>query len=66
MGEVQTGINNYYNLIARNYLGKGKSAKDLVQNFVNHDGNRYAKKDVYEKLVNQIAIQVNRMAKNMV
>ena len=66
MGDVQTGINNYYNLIARNYLGKGKSAKDLVQNFVNHDGNHYATAGDYEKLVNQIAVQVNRMAKNMV
>lgn len=66
MGDVQTGINNYYNLIARNYLGKGKSAKDLVQNFVNHDGNHYATAGKYEKLVNQIAVQVNRMARNMV
>jgi flagellum-specific peptidoglycan hydrolase FlgJ len=66
MGDVQNGINNYYNLIARNYLGKGKTAKDLVQNFVNHSGNHYATAGKYEKLVNQIAIQVNRMAKNMV
>lgn len=66
MGDVQTGIENYYNLIARKYLGQGKSAKDLVQNFVNHSGNHYATAGDYEKLVNQIAIQANRMARNMV
>ena len=66
MGEVQNGINSYYNLIARNYLGKGKSAKDLVQNFVNHDGNHYATAGTYEKMVNQIAAQANRIARTMV
>jgi uncharacterized protein YcbK (DUF882 family) len=66
MGEVQNGINSYYNLIARRYLGKGKSAKDLVQNFVNHDGNHYASAGDYEKLVNQIAAQANRIARTVV
>ncbi len=66
MGEVQNGIDTYYSLIARNYLGKGKSAKDLVQNFVNHDGNHYATAGEYEKLVNQIAAQANRMARTIV
>ena len=66
MGVVQEGINAYYNLIARNYLGKGKSAKDLVQDFVNHDGNHYATAGTYEKLVNQIARQANRIAQTVV
>ena len=66
MGAVQEGINVYYNLIARNYLGKGKSAKDLVQDFVNHDGNHYATAGTYEKLVNQIARQANRIAQTVV
>jgi hypothetical protein len=66
MGAVQEGINAYYNLIARNYLGKGKSAKDLVQDFVNHDGNHYATAGTYEKLVNQIARQANRIAQTVV
>ena len=66
MGAVQEGINTYYNLIARRYLGKGKSAKDLVQDFVNHDGNHYATAGTYEKLVNQIAKQANRIAQTVV
>jgi hypothetical protein len=66
MGAVQEGINAYYNLIARNYLGKGKSAKDLVLDFVNHDGNHYATAGTYEKLVNQIAKQANRIAQTVV
>ena len=66
MGAVQEGINAYYNLIARRYLGKGKSAKDLVQDFVNHDGNHYATAGTYEKLVNQIARQANRIAQTVV
>ncbi|MEY4572273.1 MAG: hypothetical protein RLZ10_1499 [Bacteroidota bacterium] len=66
MGAVQEGINAYYNLIARRYLGKGKSAKDLVQDFVNHDGNHYATAGTYEKLVNQIAKQANRIAQTVV
>jgi peptidoglycan hydrolase-like protein with peptidoglycan-binding domain len=66
MGAVQEGINAYYNLIARSYLGKGKSAKDLVQDFVNHDGNHYATAGTYEKVVNQIARQANRIAQTVV
>jgi len=65
MGDVESGINTYYSLIARRYLGKGKTAKDLVQDFVNHDGLHYAKPGAYEKLVNQIAKEVNTMVKTM-
>lgn len=59
--DVQTGINTYYNLIAKNYLTGGKTANDLVQNFVNKDGNRYATAD-YEPVINKIAGEVNRIA----
>jgi peptidoglycan hydrolase-like protein with peptidoglycan-binding domain len=59
--DVQIGINTYYNLIAKNYLTGGKTANDLVQNFVNKDGNRYASSD-YEPVINKIAGEVNRIA----
>lgn len=62
---VQEGINTYYNLIARSYLGSGKSASDLVSNFVNHSGNRYAAKD-YEMYLNQVIPQANAIAKSFV
>jgi hypothetical protein len=63
--DVQSGINTYYNLIAKNYLGKGKTANDLVSNFVNHSGLRYAGPE-YEKVVNSIALQANKIAKTVV
>jgi hypothetical protein len=62
--DVQSGINTYYNLIAKSYLGKGKTANDLVSNFVNHSGLRYAGPD-YEKSVNSIALQANKIAKTV-
>ena len=60
--DVQSGINTYYSLVARNYLGKGKTAADLVQNFVNKDGNRYASSTNYEKSLNTLAAEANRKA----
>ena len=62
--DVQSGINTYYNLIANNYLGKGKTANDLVNNFINHTGQRYAGPD-YEKLVNSISSQANKIAQTV-
>ena len=62
---VEDGIETYYELIARKYLGKGKTAKDLVQNFVNQAGDHYATAGTYEKAVNQIAAQANRIAKTV-
>lgn len=60
--DVQSGIDTYYNLVASNYLGKGKTAKDLISNFVNQNGNRYASSMGYEKLLSSIAQQANKTA----
>jgi hypothetical protein len=60
--DVQIGINSYYDLIAKNYLGKGRSAKDLLNNFVNKSGNRYATAPNYEKILNKLAIDVNKIS----
>lgn len=59
--DVQGGINTYYNLIAKDYLVKGRTASDLVQNFVNKNGNRYATAD-YEPVINKLAGEANRIA----
>ena len=59
---VQNGINAYYNLVANNYIGKGKTAKDLLNNFVNHQGERYASGVDYEQQLNSIAIQAHKIA----
>ena len=63
--DVQSGINAYYNLIAKNYLGKGKTANDLVNNFVNHEGERYASGREYEAQINQLAAQANKYSQSL-
>jgi len=64
--DVQSGINIYYDLIARNYLGKGTTAKDLITNFVNKSGNRYATAPNYEKILNTLSMQVHNIAKPII
>lgn len=60
-GSVQSGIQTYYNLIAKNYLSGNKTASDLLDNFVNSGGKRYATDRNYESKVSQIANQVQNM-----
>jgi hypothetical protein len=60
-GSVQSGIQTYYNLIAKNYLSGSKTASDLLNNFVNSSGKRYATDRNYETKVSQIANQVKNM-----
>jgi hypothetical protein len=62
---VQSGIDTYYNLIATDYIGKGRTSQDLINNFVNHKKLRYAKSPNYEKVVGSIARDVNKIAKNL-
>ena len=62
---VQSGIDAYYNLIAKDYIGKGRTAQDLIKNFVNHQNSRYAKSTNYEAAVGSIARQVNKIAKSL-
>lgn len=62
---VQSGIDAYYELIAKDYIGKGRTAQDLINNFVNHDNSRYAGAPAYEKVVGSIARDVNKIAKRL-
>lgn len=62
---VQSGIDTYYDLIARNYLTGGKTASDLIDNFVNKNGNRYASGREYEQMVGKIANQVKGISEPM-
>jgi hypothetical protein len=49
--DLNTGLSTYYDLILKRYLVNGKKPEDLVEDFVNVDGNRYAKDPNYEKNV---------------
>ena len=60
-GSVQSGIQTYYDLIAKNYLSGDKTASDLLDNFVNSSGKRYATDRNYENKVSKIANQVQNM-----
>jgi hypothetical protein len=62
---VQNGIQSYYDLISKNYLGNGKTASDLLDNFVNKSGNRYASDKNYEDTVSKIANQVQGMGQQV-
>lgn len=65
MATVERGIQAYYDTISKNYLGKSKTAKDLLQNFVSQEDLRYASAENYEKILTSIAKQVNRLSKTM-
>ena len=60
-GSVQSGIQTYYDLMAKRYLAGGKSTSDLLRNFVNVNGNRYASAPNYEQSISKIANQVKSM-----
>jgi murein DD-endopeptidase MepM/ murein hydrolase activator NlpD len=57
---VENGIRKYYDLIGRNYLSGGKTASDLVQNFVNKNGNRYASASKYEESLKSLISRINK------
>jgi predicted nucleotidyltransferase len=58
MTNVESGVCAYYNLMTSNYLPGGKKAEDLVNNFVNTSGERYAAEKDYEGTLKQI---INKM-----
>jgi len=62
---IQMAINTYFLLIARSYIGKGKTASDLFKNFVNKDNQRYAAETNYETEISKIASKVNYISKQI-
>jgi hypothetical protein len=65
-GGVQSGIDAYYNLVSKRYLGNGKTASDLAKNFVNHRGSRYASAPDYENAVTRISQEANNIANQVI
>lgn len=49
----QNGVDVYFDLMTRKYLNN-KKPEDLLNNFVNFNGNRYASSDTYEKNLKNI------------
>ena len=62
---IQSAIDAYYDLIARRYLGNGKTSNDLIYNFVDKDEQRYAKEGNYEDTLTSVAKSVNKIAKRI-
>lgn len=57
---IDAGVDAYYDLIARRYLVKGRTAANLVQDFVNNDGNRYATAGIYERGLRSLIKTIRR------
>jgi hypothetical protein len=61
----QIGIDRYYDTMARSYLVGNRTAEDILQNFTNIQGKRYASAENYEQLLNSIVNSINRMKQTM-
>jgi len=61
-GAVQSGIQAYYDLIAKSYLVGGKTSDDLLNNFVNKNGHRYARSKGYESNLKLVVNKVDNIS----
>jgi murein DD-endopeptidase MepM/ murein hydrolase activator NlpD len=62
---VAAGVETYYNLIARKYLVRGKTAADLVNDFKNDQGNNYATADTYEAGLKNLILSIRKRNENV-
>lgn len=62
---IQFAINAYYDLMARKYITNGKTAANLMQNFQNKFGQRYATNKNYEANLSSVIKDVNKVAQNI-
>lgn len=60
---TQDGVSAYYDLMARDYLND-KSPDELLKNFVNKRGNRYASNKEYEKGLREQVAYIDRYLGN--
>jgi hypothetical protein len=61
----QVGIDRYYDTIAKDYLTGNRTPEDILRNFTNSQGKRYASAGNYEQLLNSIVNSINRMKQSM-
>ncbi len=57
----EDGVCIYYDLMTKRYLSLGKSAEDLLQNFVNINGRRYASAEDYEQDLNSLVGSIKKV-----
>jgi hypothetical protein len=62
---VADGVDAYYNLIARRYLVRGKTAADLVNDFKNDQGNNYASAGTYEAGLKTLISSIRKRNENV-
>lgn len=60
--DVSSGIQLYYDKMAKLYLGDGKTPESLLNNFVNKSGRRYASAPNYESSVKNIVNQIKNIS----
>jgi murein DD-endopeptidase MepM/ murein hydrolase activator NlpD len=56
----EDGVDIYYDLIARKYLVKGKTANDLINDFVNARGDHYATAGKYEEGLRTLVASIRK------
>jgi murein DD-endopeptidase MepM/ murein hydrolase activator NlpD len=56
----EDGVDIYYDLIARKYLVKGKTANDLINDFRNAAGNHYATAGAYEEGLRTLVASIRK------
>ena len=59
-------IETYCEVIRNNYLGENKTSMDLLDNFVNLSGKRYASNESYEKMLINIYNSINTKLGNSI
>ena len=62
--DTASGVKAYYKLMANDYL-KDRTAEQLMNNFVNYRGDRYASNKLYEKKLREQSGYINRFFKNL-
>jgi biotin carboxyl carrier protein len=65
MNTVMSGIQSYYDLISSKYLTSGRGIDDLLSNFVNKTGNRYASDINYESKLKRIIPKIQQTSEKL-
>jgi len=56
---IKEAVDKYFDLVATAYLGKNKTANDLMNNYVDLKNRRYASAKNYEEVLRQVTAQIH-------